>query len=320
LARHVLIVGSRIDPHVVAVRDALVRRGRKCAILDRYSPSDTIVISPEKELIKISCAEGCVETDDIASLWWRLKKTKLWQPAVTDEIVAEEFASLEWNGVLFSLSSYLGRIPWVNPAPQNRLSASKPHQLRIARRIGIQVPETIFSNCPAEVSAFLKADRRHVYKQISNFMFPPDQFVFTTEVRADDVRGEDDSIRAAPGIYQELVEKAAEWRVTIIGTTLFCVRIDSQGAESTKIDWRRDQRVPMYSLGTLDSEVTKQLLAVHRELGLVYGAYDLIERPDGEIVFLECNPDGQWLWLESATGAPIADCLAEHLIQQSKTS
>ena len=32
---------------------------------------------------------------------------------------------------------------------------------------------------------------------------------------------------------------------------------------------------------------------------LVYGAFDLLVTPTGELVFLEANPDGGWLWFES---------------------
>ncbi|MEU9831686.1 hypothetical protein AB0D67_09090 [Streptosporangium sp. NPDC048047] len=32
-------------------------------------------------------------------------------------------------------------------------------------------------------------------------------------------------------------------------------------------------------------------------------------------VFLECNPNGQWGWLEDATGLPIAAALAGLLLE-----
>lgn len=38
-------------------------------------------------------------------------------------------------------------------------------------------------------------------------------------------------------------------------------------------------------------------------------------RPDGTYVFLEINPAGQWLFVEEATGQPIAWGLARLLVQ-----
>jgi hypothetical protein len=47
------------------------------------------------------------------------------------------------------------------------------------------------------------------------------------------------------------------------------------------------------------------LLRLMRRLGLVYGAIDLRVRPDGEHVFFEVNPSGQWLFVEERTGLPL---------------
>jgi glutathione synthase/RimK-type ligase-like ATP-grasp enzyme len=50
------------------------------------------------------------------------------------------------------------------------------------------------------------------------------------------------------------------------------------------------------------------------ELGLVYGAIDLILTPDGEYVFLEVNPSGEWGMLERDLNYPISDAIAHALI------
>lgn len=63
------------------------------------------------------------------------------------------------------------------------------------------------------------------------------------------------------------------------------------------------------------------LRAVMAELGLVYGAFDLVVGPDeagDEIVsFLEINPGGQYGFLEAATGVPITDSLVRLLARGS---
>ena len=35
--------------------------------------------------------------------------------------------------------------------------------------------------------------------------------------------------------------------------------------------------------------------------------------PSGEYFFLECNPNGQWLWVELETDLPISRAIAEFL-------
>jgi len=52
-----------------------------------------------------------------------------------------------------------------------------------------------------------------------------------------------------------------------------------------------------------------------QELGLRYGAIDLIVTPQDEWVFLESNCNGQWLWLEKLVGLSISDALASLLVK-----
>ena len=59
------------------------------------------------------------------------------------------------------------------------------------------------------------------------------------------------------------------------------------------------------------TDTAAALVALHRRLGLVYGAVDLICRPSGDWVFLELNQAGEWGWLADVAGVPIAGALAD---------
>jgi glutathione synthase/RimK-type ligase-like ATP-grasp enzyme len=63
-----------------------------------------------------------------------------------------------------------------------------------------------------------------------------------------------------------------------------------------------------------------KLTTLVRELGLVYGAVDLVENRDHEILFLEVNSMGQWLWIEDLTGLPISQAIARHLAEAEHLS
>ena len=47
--------------------------------------------------------------------------------------------------------------------------------------------------------------------------------------------------------------------------------------------------------------------------GMKRGAFDFIVTPSGEYVFLECNPNGQWLWIEMETELKISEAIADAL-------
>jgi glutathione synthase/RimK-type ligase-like ATP-grasp enzyme len=55
-------------------------------------------------------------------------------------------------------------------------------------------------------------------------------------------------------------------------------------------------------------------VALLRRLGLSYGAVDLILTPDDRFVFLEINPNGQYLWVQRATGLPIGEAVCDTLV------
>jgi hypothetical protein len=201
---------------------------------------------------------------------------------------------------------------WVNPPGGGR---SKPAQLAAATRCGFRIPPTLVSNDPEAIGKFVRAAPGAVVYKTFNGLVP-------TTVLTEEMLAERGILRWTPGIYQEYVGKRYELRITAIGRRLFAVRINSQQTARGRIDWREAQRVARGEVGDLTFGVVKVSVEVARccrrlmgALGLVFGAIDLIVTPGGEVVFLEVNPEGQFLWIEAATGLPLVDALAEMLVQ-----
>jgi glutathione synthase/RimK-type ligase-like ATP-grasp enzyme len=144
-----------------------------------------------------------------------------------------------------------------------------------------------------------------------------EQVVFTTPLSAEDL----DSLEGldlCPMTFQERVAKELELRVTVVGRRVFAAAVDSQAAETTREDWRRDgvSLEGRWREHALPETLEEKLLALCRRLGLNYGAIDLILTPDGRYVFLEINPVGEYFWLESAPPHfPLSEALAEVLAE-----
>jgi glutathione synthase/RimK-type ligase-like ATP-grasp enzyme len=51
---------------------------------------------------------------------------------------------------------------------------------------------------------------------------------------------------------------------------------------------------------------------------LQFGAIDMAITPEGDYVFFEINPSGQYLWIEDLTKAPISEAIAELLANPKK--
>jgi glutathione synthase/RimK-type ligase-like ATP-grasp enzyme len=97
---------------------------------------------------------------------------------------------------------------------------------------------------------------------------------------------------------------------------LFAAAADVRNAEYPQ-DVRMNLDVK-YEAHELPPEITAKLRELMNRLGLVSGAIDLRLTPEGRYVFLEINPAGQFLYIEQATGQPIAAALANALLQRAR--
>ncbi|NJR75066.1 MAG: hypothetical protein HC773_18390 [Scytonema sp. CRU_2_7] len=121
-----------------------------------------------------------------------------------------------------------------------------------------------------------------------------------------------------PNDFQAYIPKRLELRITVVGQQVFAAEIHSQETNHTRYDWRRyDHHKTPYFPHELPPEVEQRCVQLVEKLGLCYGAIDMILTPDGRYVFLEINPNGQYLWIELATGLPISDAICDLLISGS---
>jgi glutathione synthase/RimK-type ligase-like ATP-grasp enzyme len=103
--------------------------------------------------------------------------------------------------------------------------------------------------------------------------------------------------------------------VTAVGEKVFSAAIYTDA--SAKDDWRRLQTTAavQFRKETLPEGVDEHCVQYLGKMGLKFGAFDFIETPDGEVVFLECNPNGQYGWLEEELGLPISEAVTLELIK-----
>ena len=122
-------------------------------------------------------------------------------------------------------------------------------------------------------------------------------------------------------IFQAYVPKRFELRITVVGQQVFAAEIHSQHTNHTRHDWRRyDLDETPHFPHALPPDVAQRCIQLVQELGLCYGAIDMVLTPDDRYVFLEINPSGQYLWIEQLTGLPITDALCDLLIAGAQDS
>jgi glutathione synthase/RimK-type ligase-like ATP-grasp enzyme len=197
----------------------------------------------------------------------------------------------------------------VNPVTGQRV-AVKPRQLDIAHRIGLRIPDTLISNDPAEVEAFLQRhEKLVVHKALTA---PAHAFIDTQLWKEENLSTMRRDLPIAPTIFQEYVCAPADIRATIIGDRIFAARLATAQSRAGSVDSRLDMDVP-YEPHQLPTGLGELLLRLMSELGLVSGTVDLKMINENEYVFLEVNPQGQFLYVEILTGMPITSALADFL-------
>jgi glutathione synthase/RimK-type ligase-like ATP-grasp enzyme len=126
-------------------------------------------------------------------------------------------------------------------------------------------------------------------------------------------------VALSPSIFQPYIEKAYELRCVVMGEKIFTAKLNSQAHEGTRLDWRagdvQDAQVE-HEVYDLPERVEAGLHRLMRSFGINFASIDMIVTPDGEFVFLDLNPNGQWLWLEEELGLPLVAGMADLLTSE----
>ncbi|TCK20943.1 ATP-grasp ribosomal peptide maturase [Pseudonocardia endophytica] len=211
------------------------------------------------------------------------------------------------------LGGLLSALPhWLNHPSAIAAAEYKPVQLQVAVNAGLLVPPTIVTNDPDQARRFVTRVQAAIYKPMAGGLISEHgqhKLTFANRVGAEEI---DDSVRGTAHLLQAWVPKSHEVRVTVVDKQFFAVRIDAESA-AAHLDWRSDYPNLRYRTIDVPEDVRASVVTVLDSLGLRFGALDFVVDHQDRWVFLEINPNGQWAWLQDATGVPIAAAIADAL-------
>jgi ATP-grasp ribosomal peptide maturase len=208
------------------------------------------------------------------------------------------------GGVLTSLPGCL----YVNHPNRIGDAEFKPAGLAAAVRAGFVILRTLLTNEPDQAREFAERFGPVLYKPLNVPLYLQDGQSCTVEVAPVAPEEIDDDIAGTAHLFQVVVPKSADIRTTVIGERVFSVRIDSD-----VLDWRTAYGQHTYTVVDTPPDIEAAMFTYLKSFGLVFGAFDFALTRDGQWVFLECNPSGQWAWLEDGTGLPMISAFADLL-------
>jgi len=313
----ILIITNRLDSHADHLVELLHERH---AEVFRFNTEDllsqhTVTWQPGGHGV-LSNSYHQVALDEVTAVWYRKPNDYTLPP---DLMEFEKFLREELRAVVGGMYRTMSGVLWVNPIDTQRRASYKLLQLDTAMRVGLEIPATIVTNSPATAADFAEKHGREgiAIKTVGSGLvhLPPGYTIFTNRVESSALQCKE-KVECFPQLFQAYVPKELELRVTVVGQQIFVCEMETQASPlaASRVDWRRYdlENVP-YRPGVLPAEVEKGLRLLMSELGLQYGAVDMIRTPKGRYVFLEVNPSGQWLWVEEKTGLRISAALADLL-------
>jgi hypothetical protein len=319
----ILILTEGFDPHAGHVAQKLRQRG---AAFSRFNPAAfpskaeiSLAHTPGGEVRGILRAGGeAVDLSRLTAVWYRRPRPPVPHEEITDEPI-RVYLEEECNAFMYDVCNWLDCLMLPASPSVIRRAGFKASQLRAARALGFDVPPTLFTNSPDDLLDFYRQQGGNIVSKLvgTSFHTSPVSEAFNryTEVVSKRDVGYAGAVRFCPVIFQAYVPKRVELRVTVVGAEVFAAEIHSQASNHTRHDWRRyDFHKTPYFPHELPREVKLRCVRLVERLGLCYGAIDLVLTPDGRYVFLEINPNGQYLWIENATGLPISDAICDLLM------
>lgn len=251
----------------------------------------------------------------VAAAWYR--RPNMFGPLEEDK-ARQESVDGERRFLQRSIWAAIPESAWLNPPERMRSVEDKLGQLVLANTVGFAIPPTVVSNHWENITS-LPSDKL-ILKMPYGILYVDNKLrtLYTTVLNNTGAAPVDGN--PYPGIWQPYVTKAREWRITVVGQETFDAAIYT--APGAKDDWRKHQHGPdvEFRHEKFPDDAKAKCLQFLGSLGLRYGACDFIEKPDGEIVFLECNPNGQYLWVEQALGLPISKAIASELAATARAA
>nr|BFE80729.1 hypothetical protein GCM10020093_033300 [Planobispora longispora] len=177
-----------------------------------------------------------------------------------------------------------------------------PAQLRLAAASGVAVPATLLTTDPRRAGGELRGSRLVIKAAHRHFVeAAPGTLtgVFPVLVaRGDPASGPVPPPRPGPPVLvQEYVEHEAELRVHCVAGEVYGFRVVKTAPDDL---WVREDRVSVHAVDPPPG-VVRAARALAAAASLRYCAFDFLMR-DGEPVFLEMDPDGDWRWMEAKAG------------------
>jgi glutathione synthase/RimK-type ligase-like ATP-grasp enzyme len=195
----------------------------------------------------------------------------------------------------------------MNHPSVNAACSHKLEQLSTALALGFAIPDTLLTQDAAELREFFARHGGQIITKplargyVERAAKEPDTLIYTNVVPPDHLFNLDD-LAACPTLFQELIDKKCDVRITAVEGDLHAVELlakDDEGRQ--RCDIRRNNMMDVaYRPIRIPDAIAGLLHRLLDHYALRFAAIDMVVSGKGEWYYLETNPNGQWAWLDLA--------------------
>lgn len=292
--------------------DAVERRGEEAIVRDiREWPGETpLTVRPGSDDVVFGTTVEYGEVTGVYVDVYHLFRS--YEARFRDDLDDQPYATLgqirEYRSVFETLSrifEYHGAAV-VPPLSKQHWQDRKPWQLDRYERADLPIPDTLFTNDPAEVRSFFETHDRVVYKPVTRGG-PP-----TVMTEADLTDESLSKLATAPVQFQEFVE-GEDLRVYVLdGDVVGAARYESEQF-SFKLDMKDGLEIDAHP-ATPSSALRDTVTRAADLAGLTFAGADVRLRSDGSYTLIELNEAPRFAAPDVKADQNVAGALADYLL------
>ncbi len=233
----------------------------------------------------------------------------------------KKYLKEEWDVINSFFMSYFESLPSLGGHFKETRN-NKIRNLFLAQKNGLLIPETCITTNQSNVlksnkEAFIsKVLKKEIYYEENGVVFYGEG---TIKISRSEISNY--SKKFFPTQFQECIDKQFEVRVFFVNEKFFSMAIipleDKLGVEEN-IDYRIGNEKGLNSFYRyvpycLPSDIEGKVNCLMTELDLMIGSIDFIVNQEGEHIFLEINPVGQYLWVSEICNYNLDKEIAQEL-------
>jgi len=174
---------------------------------------------------------------------------------------------------------------------------SKLLQLKIAEEAGLNTLPTLLSNNADHILSGFDDD--FICKSFKPFSaMTQEGFLRSLTSVVDRADPPVEALAFHPAIYQPRVRSRSEMRLTVFGEDVSAFEFTNPFTHSDNPDWRGADDFEAAVLVSAPIGLNTAVQTFMSALRLEYGCFDFLKAEGGDYIFLECNPAGQFLFIE----------------------